>query len=106
MLQATLRPTRTSARRCLVAQTSAAKRCLQGSLRRRQSVRRRGPKSGFHVRLDSVSVSLSLAALPQVRRDGSELLEGSLKVVGYLLSYDVGVFEVCGVFEALVPDPG
>ena len=46
------------------------------------------------MRLDSVSVSLSLAPLPQIRCDGRELLQGGLKVVGYLLSYDVGVFEV------------
>jgi len=29
-----------------------------------------------------------------------------LEVIGYLLGYDVGILEVGGVLEALVPDPG
>jgi hypothetical protein len=42
--QAALRPARTSARRAFAAQMSAAKRCLHGSLRRRQSGSRTYPR--------------------------------------------------------------
>jgi hypothetical protein len=41
--QAALRPARTSARRCFASHTNAAKMCLQGSFRRRQSAQLQRP---------------------------------------------------------------
>ena len=48
--QAALRPARTSARRAFAAHTSAAKRCLHGSLQRRQSAQPHLPSPASDTR--------------------------------------------------------